>query len=151
MVSLCGSILIQPAYAQWFWWESWTWCEHKSHLSWGFAGNSHLGRKCAREGGTRARNRYEPGFSFCSVAITALSGMGSGFMLLEQKSCRSTLNWFCSLLVWARPTPMIGTLVPEGSSAGAVRPERAFVVRRSVVWLQTQVGLFLICYLCKNQ
>ena len=32
-VSLCGSVHIQSACTQWFWWKSWIWCGYKLCLS----------------------------------------------------------------------------------------------------------------------
>ena len=42
---LCGAIPVQVQCVHCLWWESWIWCGSKSHLSSGFAGSYHLGRR----------------------------------------------------------------------------------------------------------
>lgn len=67
-VSLCGSIPMQSACTQWFWWESWIWCERKSCFFSGFASSHQLGRRFGWIWRGRARFRCEPVLPICSVA-----------------------------------------------------------------------------------
>lgn len=79
-VSLCQSIPVESACAQWLWWESWICCEHKSLPSSGM-----LAAVTVVGWGAEAWARNETGLPLCSVAITTPVGPESGPKLLEKK------------------------------------------------------------------
>ena len=73
----------------------------------------------AGNGGARARVSCDRELLLCSLAITALLGVGSGPKLLEQKPWGSGPNLLSSLQKWALPSSSTGTPVPERSSTRA--------------------------------
>ena len=63
-MSLCGSVPVQSACAQWLWWKSWIWSVHRSNLPQGVLATMTLVGSGAGAAVARDRARCEPGFSY---------------------------------------------------------------------------------------
>lgn len=119
---LWGNVLMKSLSAQWLWWESWVWVEHKSCLSPGCAGSYCLGGRWGWRWRGSARARYEPGLPLRSVAISALLGAGGEPRMLEEQPWGSGQSWFYSCEACILPSWGSGPFAPEGSSAEAWGP-----------------------------
>ena len=62
-MSLCGSVPVQSACAQWFWWESWIWRGHRPRLLPGSTGRATLVGDRAGAGGAGLRAWCRLGWS----------------------------------------------------------------------------------------
>ena len=85
-VFLCGSIPAQTVLVKFIWWKGWILCGHQSHLYSGCFGCCHLVDGVASDGGARSCAGLQAGLSFCSMAVSSKSGVGSPPKFLDRKS-----------------------------------------------------------------